>query len=451
MALILILLIAAVVFVGTVLDQAPPSVAADPQAYQEWLNRAGTKYGGWTVVFDRLGLFDVFHSLFFRGLIVLLAVSIVVCTVSRWRGIWNTVFHTRVRMDEPFFESARHSARFASGLGPAEAGARVGRALSRAHYRVRADAAPGSVALFGDRNRLARFGTLFTHLSIVLILAGAAAGGVWGFKDPGFVVAEGETRDLGLDTGLAVRLDHFSDEYYADGAPKDFFSDLVLFENGKQVKAATVRVNSPLRYNGIAFHQAFYGQSAVMKVQDDSGTVVFDQAVPLAGQSRQGARPLGRFPVPGQNLTAYVIGPASGHEDPLIAPGQMRLEIYRQDALAAAPATLSQGSPQKLAGMTFTFERESRFTVLDVVKDPGANVIWIACALLLVGLVMFFYFPRRRAWALCKAAPGGGSEVALAMPSQRDARLDREFDRLRDQVGQALQDAQEAEKGGRRA
>lgn len=440
LAMVLIFSIAAFTLAGTLIDQAPASVLGDHLAYQQWLNRAAARYGGWTDVMDRLQLFNVFHSVVFRTLLGLLTVSIVVCTMSRWRAIWNTTFHTRVRMTEAFFSHARYNAQFVAAMPADEAAERVRKVLAGSRYRVKKESSETSVAVFGDRNRFSRFGTFLSHLAIVLILIGAIVGGIWGFKDPEFIVAEGATRDLGLGTNISVRLDHFADEYYVDGPPKDYRSDVVLLDHGKEVKSGTIRVNSPLRYKGIAFHLAFFGQSAVMKVQDAAGTVFFEDNVPLAGRTNDGLRPVGYFEVPGHDLTAFIIGPASGADDPAIPAGEMRVELFNQDASVATPANLIQGTPAAVAGLTFTFERESRFSGLKVVKDPGVNIIWAAGALMFVGLVALFYLPPRRLWALCIRRADGTTEVRLAMPAQRDFALDSEFERMRERVRNALGD-----------
>jgi len=439
LALVLILVLTAAVLVGTLLDQAPPSVIADAASYDQWLERARTRYGPWTGVFDFFQLFNVFHSFWFRLIIGLLTANIIVCTLNRWKGIWTTVFKTRVRMGDNFFQHTRYNAALAVAAPMPATAERVKRALSRSHYRVQTQADADSVAFYADRNRFSKFGTFLAHLSIVLILAGAIAGGLWGFKDDQFIVSEGATRELGLGTGIAVKLEQFTDEYYLDGPPKDFRSDIVIYDNGVPVKEGTVRVNSPMRYNGIAFHQSFYGQTALMQVKDETGRVLFNEGVPLAWQTSQGNRPLGNFNLPEQNLAVYVIGPVSGETDPMVPAGEMRVEAYRLDSnKLVATGNVSQGTPKDLAGLNFTFQREQRFTGLKVVKDPGANIIWVAGALMVLGLVMLFYFPHRRLWALCKSRPDGTSEVRLGMTAQRDISLAEEFNKLRKKVSRDL-------------
>lgn len=438
LALFLIVALASLVFIGTLIDQAPLPVASDPVAYARWLDDAGGKYGHWTGTLDRLQLFNIFHSTYFRGLLGLLAVNILVCTMSRWRGIWNTVFHTRARTTESFLVNARYNARVRTGLPAAEAAERLRKTLSRSRYRVTVEGKPGSVAVFGDKNRLSRFGTFFTHLSLILILLGAMAGGIWGFEDPRFSVAEGSTRELGLGTGIAVRLNEFADAYHNDGTPADYRADVTLLDGGEPVKSGTVRVNSPLRYKGVAFHQSFFGQAAMLTVRDASGTVLFSDAVPLSGESGTAQRPAGSFSIPGEGITVNVAGPSLAEPDPLVRPGEVRVDIFYQGVRAVPPRNLTVGTPADIAGLTFTFEREARFVGFNVVKDPGMNIIWVACAFMMAGLVMLFYLPRRRIWALCLERPGGAVEVLIGMPAQRDAPLEQEFDRLRTRLAGSL-------------
>jgi len=334
---------------------------------------------------------------------------------------------------------ARFNVHIEASMPRDEATERVRRTLAHAHHRVRTDVDGGSVALFGDKHRLSRFGTFFTHLSLILILAGAIAGGVWGFKDPSFVVAEGSARELGLGTGMTVRLDRTVNDYYPDGRPKTLQSDLTLFENGKPVKQGSVLVNSPLRYKGIAFHESYFGQAAVLKVQDSSGRVIFSDAVPLALKGADGLRPVGKFELPDLGITVLLVGTQTGAADSLVPPGEIRVDVYEDSIRAVRPQNLVQGKPSELLeGLTFTFERENLFAGLAVVKDPGTSIIWIAGTLMILGMVMLFYLPPRRLWALCTERPDGTTEVLLGMPAQRDISLAGEFERLAAKVTKDL-------------
>lgn len=454
LALILILMLAAAVFAGTMIDQAPASVIADPSAYAAWLERAEGKYGVfWTKVFDFLRFFNVYYSLWFRLLVALLVANIIVCTLNRWKGIWTTTFRTRIRMGDAFFVHSRYHAAEVAQMPVETAAERVRHAFGRARYRVQTEAGDATVAVFADKNRFSRFGTFLTHLSLVTLLGGAVIGSLWGFRDDEFIVAEGTTRDVGRDTGISVYLDHFTDEYDPAGPAKDFRSDLVLYENGEEVKRGTIHVNDPMSYKGIRFFQSFFGQTAVMEVKNEAGDVLFSDSVPLAWQTRDGNRPVGTFNLPENNFSVYVIGPRTGETDPMVPAGEMRVEVYAQNngPMAAPSENLIQGRPEELAGLTFTFVRESRFTGLQVAKDPGVNIVWISAGLMVVGLAMLFYFPPKRIWALCKQQLDGTADVRIATTADRDLGQAKEFENLHERVRLALgitRDDAEGSEGG---
>jgi cytochrome c biogenesis protein ResB len=65
-------------------------------------------------------------------------------------------------------------------------------------------------------------------------------------------------------------------------------------------------------------------------------------------------------------------------------------------------------------------------------NDPGQPVIWLAFGLLIAGLVLTFYFPRRRAWARVV-----DHRIELAFVADRYVDRDREFERLCEAVVEA--------------
>ncbi|TAK36789.1 MAG: hypothetical protein EPO30_11310, partial [Lysobacteraceae bacterium] len=311
---------------------------------------------------------------------------------------------------------------------PRTAAAILRGALAARGHRVIATEHVGGVHLYADRFRYARFGSLVGHVSLVLLLLTAAVGSRVSYADDGFVVPEGSTREVGL-AGLSARVASFEAEYYTTGQPKDFRSDLILLRDGSEVARKTIRVNEPLDYDGVRFYQSFFGPAAVVRVTDSSGAVVFDDGVALAWRT-DGDRPVGPVRVPGRDVTAYVVAPSAAGRDTLISPGEMRLEIY--EGASDRPVkmeTLAQGEDVSAAGLTFTFVREKQFTGLRVTRDPTVPVIWLASALLVIGVTAVLVFPTRRLWALARPA-AGGSRVAVITVGRRDSSQDDEIKEL---------------------
>jgi cytochrome c biogenesis protein len=309
--------------------------------------------------------------------------------------------------------------------------------------------------VFADRNRFGKAGTFLNHLGIITILGAAVLGNVLGWRENGFMVPEGSMRPVGHDTGLVVRNDGFTDEYFPSGTPKDYRSDLVLLQNGKEIAHKTIRVNDPLDWGGVRFHQAFFGPAAVMRATDSQGNVVFDDGVALGyefdgtGLARNG----GFFTLGNRNglptLAVYVLVPAAQRGvDPAIPAGSVRLEIFEpRQARPSVIDTLAQGTPKEILGYTFEFLRERQFSGLQVVYNPAVPVIWIACAMMLIGMLTVFNFPLRRVWARLDPLEEGeqkkdesadsahhsstpGVRVRLAAVSNRDVLFAREFERL---------------------
>jgi cytochrome c biogenesis protein ResB len=72
------------------------------------------------------------------------------------------------------------------------------------------------------------------------------------------------------------------------------------------------------------------------------------------------------------------------------------------------------------------------WTGMVIRNDPGQPIIWSAFGLLIAGLVLTFYFPRRRAWA--RIADG---RVQLAFAADRFVDAERELGQLVEAVGLA--------------
>jgi cytochrome c biogenesis protein len=442
LALALMLGLAVLGLIGSLLIQAPAGLASDQAAYTAWLQGLKPKYGGFVIVFDKLGLFSVFQSIWFRALAVGLTTSILACSAKRAPMLWKAAVHPRTRMAETFFASAPYSETLATPAAPAEAAAATRRVFRANRYRALIDPADdgsGVTHVYVDQYRWAPFGTVIAHLSVVLILAGAMVGSMFGYRDEGFAVPVGSTVEVGAGTGLSVLASSFSDSYYESGAPSDYASTLVLYRDGAQVATKTIRVNDPLEYGGTTFYQSFFGPAALMQVSDATGQVVYQDGVPLLWSSDDDSRRVGQFALNDGAIKVYVVGAASGRVDPYIRAGQMQLEIYRAgEDQPFAIEILSQGQPMAIGDLQYTFQREQQFTGLIVARDPGQVLVWFGALTLVLGVFLVFMFPNRRIWAAIKARPDGGGEVRLGATARHDVTFAPEFTKLAEQVRLAI-------------
>jgi cytochrome c biogenesis protein len=85
---------------------------------------------------------------------------------------------------------------------------------------------------------------------------------------------------------------------------------------------------------------------------------------------------------------------------------------------------LAAGQPTTVGNYEYTFEGTRHFAGISVKKDHGAMFIWVATAMLLTGLALTFYVPRRRLWL--RLTPERTQLAALAEKSggfEKDMRI----------------------------
>ena len=75
------------------------------------------------------------------------------------------------------------------------------------------------------------------------------------------------------------------------------------------------------------------------------------------------------------------------------------------------------------------------FTGLQVARDPGVNIVWVGCGLMILGIVMAFFLSHRRVWLRLSKGADGRMEVVLAGAANRNRlAFDKAFEKIRDGV-----------------
>ena len=437
--LALILGVAVLGLIGTVLVQAPAGLAADPAAYRSWLDSVRPKYGGWTGIFDALGFFSMFGSIWFRGLVALLMTSVVACSANRAPQLWRQATRPPLELSPSFFDHAALGATIAGGESAELTSERIVAALRRRRYRIVTVVREDRIHVYADRFRWAPFGTVVAHLSLVLVLAGVIVGTTFGFRNADFAAPIGSRVEVGNGTGLTLEATAFTDSYDAEtGAPSDYASDIVLYRDGVQVAAQTVRVNQPLRYGGVSFYQSFFGPATALRVADAGGTVLFDQGVPLLYGSDDGSERIGQFTLADQGLRVLVVATASGEQSATIKPGQIQVEVYPIGSQSPLDVkVIDQGKPASVGPLNVTFVRERQFTGLIVAHDPGQVLVWSGAIALMLGVCLVFFFPNRRIWAQVVRREDGG-DVRIGALVRHDVAFQSEFQHLVDDLQRDL-------------
>lgn len=419
LAFILILIIAAVSLIGAFLIQVPLETARDPQAYAAWVQDVATAKVGWSAsLLYHLQLFNVSGSLWFLCPGVLLMLNILICSLNRWNSIQRALRGGAVKQQDSFFAGGSADARkeiTSVPLSQTEAAQLLETALRRRHYRVRVETDSENTYIAADKNRYFRLGTFVSHLSLILFVLAFVFGGLMGWRNTDFEVNEGATVDVGHDTNLSLRLDSFVAEYYADGVtPKDYRSQVTLYDNGQEVREALVRVNYPLYYQGVSFYQSEFGTTLIIQMQVsqvETSTTLYEGGVIL--YSMGSGYYVGNFDLPDQDFTVYVIG-STNEMDPMVPAESVYADIVGGDG-SEVYELVQKGIPININGLEFTYSDDStsQYSVFQVSRDPTNMLIWIASSLFILGISLFFYFPRRQVWGLSQRQGEGNSRLLI--------------------------------------
>ncbi len=427
--------------VGALVPQIPTAALHDPSAYASQIADMHTRYDplsilgfnvgpGMVDLFERLGFFQVFNTPWFVGLLALLAVSITVCTLDRTPRLWYGVRRITVEQPPEFFDlRLAERARFAGASLSADD---VSQILRRKHFKVRrVKANDGAVEwVYGDRNQYFKMATLLTHLGLILFLAGGAITAAFGFETVVFV-GEGQTapvQPVGTPHDLLVKNIHFDAPQRADGSFEDFSTDLAVYQDGVEIARKTIRVNDPLQVGGFVFHQNTFGPSANIDVRDSTGQLVWTGPVILAGQFL--GLPQGFLTIPGSTIGLLLVIETDASGMPILAVSGLGPSAADGSSDIVFESVLAVGTtsePSQTAGYSITWDGTGAWTGMVVKNDPGAPIIWIAFMCLIAGLILSFYFPRRRVWGRFES-----SGLSVAMLADRYVDGKREFDALLD-------------------
>ncbi len=406
LTIVLLMVLAAASVAGTLLPQGQ-----DPSQL------TGSMSPGVLRLLEVLDLFDMYHAWWFRWLIGLLSLNLIVCSLDRFPSAWRR-FKTKTSPDRAKpFEDLPSNQSFLTPGSFTETAERVYALFSKSYGRAERVQTGDQFSLFGEKGRYSHFGVYLVHLSVLLILVGALIGSFFGFE--AYVnIPEGEKVDtvflrrgmLPMPLDFQVRCDRFFVEFYDGGMPKEYRSDLAFLVDGKEVSKQSALVNHPVAFQGVTFYQSSYGTAsggkAILSVTRETGDKKAVQFVADKGQVNELPDKEGTFQVVEveQNLKGGMgpavlisLKPTQGKEIRLwVLKNYEALQKRFPAAMLKSPAL----NPSIFKPYTFHLDKveTSYYTGLQVNKDPGVLVVWTGCFLMIVGFMIAFFTSHRRIW-----------------------------------------------------
>lgn len=408
LTIFLLIVLAILSIIGTLIAQNA--------SRSEYIQRYGI---GLYEVLNFFNLFDMYHSWWFSGILLLLVTNLIACSIQRFPGVWSQISRPPTGLEDFMLKTLPYVERVqVESKGSAKAGENIRTYLKKKFGNPIQFETESSFTLFSEKGRFSRLGFSITHLSLLIILIGGLLGSLFGFR--GHVeILEGEAvnqiflhvkgEDVSKPIDFSVRCDDFNVTYYdlrgQEKQVKEYISQLTVLENGKEMLKKTLRVNHPLHYKGLAFYQSTYGNIHEITL-----------GINRNGKERTYLKALVGLvvPIPGSDTFVRVLQYApqvhnfgEGVQVALFKPNQEPQPFWLLKNFPNFDEKRGDQFFLTLEGVT-----SKEYTGLQVTKDPGVWVVWIGCGLMILGLIVSFFFSHQRVWVRIPKDPEG--EIVLA-------------------------------------
>jgi cytochrome c biogenesis protein len=453
-AIFLLLLLAVAALPGSLIPQRE----ADPNGVVQYQ----AAHPALTPILDKLQFFDVYTSVWFSAIYILLFISLIGCVIPRVKHHIDALKapppRTPARLNRmPGYRTESVPATQAqdrpSSMGAVESAAGV---LKHAGYRTRLYGDAGSISVSGERGYLRETGNLVFHIAIMAVLIAVGVGGGYGYSGQK-IVLQGQTfvntlvnydsfnpgrfftgerlspYSLTLND-LAVRYE--TKNKAAIGQPLDYTAYVTAREPGGAGNPDTVKVNEPLHIGGTNVYLLGNGYAPVITVRDPAGNVRYEQPIPFLPQDKNFTSigvvkiadglpaqvgMIGAFyPTMNRSAAGDPVSTFPGLREPLLS-----LDVYKGDlgindgvprsvysldtnAMAQVSGPGSAASAIQLrVGQTaqlpdglgsVTFDGVKRYASFTVTHNPAQLWIFLCSIFLVGGLLTALLVPRRRMW-----------------------------------------------------
>jgi cytochrome c biogenesis protein len=303
----LLMMLAIAATIGTVMKQG--------QAMPDYVNQFGPF---WFEIFRKFGLFNVYTAWWFMLILAFLIVSTSLCLARNAPRMLRDMRSWKEGVREESLRNFHHHHAWTAPILPMPLANQTAQRLSDAGYRVKLVDKAGGVLVAAKKGAANRFGYIFAHSAIIVILLGglldsdlpvrfqqwfmgktpfAGAGLIadigaqhrLGLGNPSFrgntMIPEGQGSSTAIlqqadgvliqELPFTIHLNKFIIDFYTTGMPKLFASEVTIrdHDTGKTFPA-TIKVNQPLIYRGVAVYQSSF---------DDGGSKLKLTGWPMAG------------------------------------------------------------------------------------------------------------------------------------------------------------------------
>ncbi len=354
---------------------------------------------------------NMYSSAWFLSLLGLLCLNLIVCSLDRFPGVWRQIKADNLNTPLSRLEKMDPQYRWQLDNPPASTASTLKIFLKTSGWKAEERKLDNAYLLFAQKGAMTRTGVYIVHTSILVIFAGAIIGSALGFKGS-VMLPETKTTDkvYAFDTnspinlGFEVRCNRFNVEFYDNGMPKSYRSQLTILENGKVVKEKAIVVNDPLSYKGFTFYQSSFEAYQDFLITITNKKTGLSETVITSYKQQSSSEKNGlRFGI----INAETRGQSVNRMKVWLTDDKGEPSLFWLDDGEQATVERAQNN--------FTVSAKQMYaTGLQVAKDPGVWTVYTGCGLMILGLVVAFFMSHQRIWLYIREETDGKSSILMA-------------------------------------
>lgn len=408
------------------------------------------------LLWGSLGFFDIYDAWYFKLLLLVLSLNIVLASIDRFPKAWSFISKPKLDASPKWLRGQEQHADIAlAGDSRESVAGRVAAACKSVGLKPRVTEKAGKTFIFAERRAWNRLGAYAVHVALLTIFLGGFMTRMFDQNGqvslrPGMSANEmSETvfnlNDGGLQLARATLPLPFEitcediqqklirqDKGIDSSNTIDWLTKLKIKDEHGTTEAL-VHLNNPYDYRGYRFFQAsFIGVGRARQItlhltREADGyqtdvTIPRDGSVNLSdGTHIDFVNFQPDFTMAGGQATS-----ASGDYNNPAAILNVSSADGKQDRAYAFTRELPPNAPvgRAVGGYKFRlagFEKVADAHTLAIQKDPGATVFYIGSAMLIATLCGVFFFAHQRVWAVVEERGAGKFEVVLGGNTNRNA------------------------------
>lgn len=386
-------------------------------------------------LFEVFDLFDIYYSWWFVFFIILLGINLVCCSFERLPAVIKIVLKKPSIPSVSKIDSFQNKKEILVNKSFSQVKEQVEEFFKSKRMKIYSLDNEKGFSLTAEKGRYSRLGVYLAHLGFLLLIIGGVIGTMMGFSGV-IEIPENQTSNIvtlfknrgEIELDFDLTCSSFQIKRYDNSqVPKSYESEIIFNKGKPQELKGIVKVNHPLRYNGIKFIQSGYGRAFEGKLKIS--------AYDIKTNIKKGEYELGMgetivLPDGKTKFTFFSFRP--NFQISSMNLGETFIGFILKDKLEI-PVALPVNAPgfdKHRQGDFYLVPGEFQtkyYTSLQVNKDPGVYIVYLGFFFLSIGIFVSFFMKHHSFYLILNKEDEVSSKIFCASGSNKNKNLKDEL------------------------